>query len=260
MSAPQDSPLHLPPRWAWKDPNRWLKPLEENEKIPLPVDDRGFVKTHEAVETVKDLFVDDYIWRHDSENFETRPDDHHFYYFEEDYKRYSQQLAAVDDPRASVPIEFRGNPNNIGTMFRHAHNVFHHLSLRPDMPELDAMDEYLDRYKIAKQIFTRLLLASEETLEVQRLKIKRRDNVRRRPETVKDGVDTAGQQYFQSEFESNFGSYQKALQEFMSVDNPDIIMLRGQLKLERPTPHQIVRIGKIATKRAVDFRPLLVAA
>lgn len=249
---------HLPPAWAWKNAERWLEDLgpsgQPRQKIDLPTDDRGFIKTDEAVEIVKDLFIPSYQWIRDEKNPNTRLDDHHFYFDEEDYKPHNNH-------GSSIPSEFRELPPNIGTMTREIHCVFHHATNKVAMPEIDAMREFNERYHLAKQAFTNLHIAAEDTLQWHALRLARREDIRKNPWRIGNRTeDTIGEEITGTKFKLHFSAYLSALEEFKVVEHKDVIVPGKKLRLDRVTPQQIIRIGKIVTLRAVDYKPQLAAS
>lgn len=253
LDTPRDvQPLHLPPASAWKDPERWLGDInsrnQPRKKLDVPVDDRGFVKPDETIEMVKELFVSSYEWVRDPTNPETRLDDHHFYFDEEDYK-------AIHHNGSTIPMRFREQAPNIGTMQRNLHNAIHHTTNKPAIPEIDAMDEYNIRYLIAKQAFSNLHEAATNTLQAQHFRWARRQDIKRNPWRLGErDEDLVGEQYNESQFKRHFSAYLDALEKFQKIDNKDIIVPGKKIKLERATPHQILRIGKIVARQAVNYQ------
>jgi len=244
-SAPQDSPLHLPPRHEWKPKHRYIfdstVPL-----LDLPVDDRGFVKPDEVIATVKDWFVPGYDWSYDPDNDETRVDDHHFHGEAADYKKLDAHYGS------SVPTRFRNNPFFVGRMYRPAHNAIHRGFKIAQPPELDPMVEFLDRWDIAIQSHKRLQDAARSTLDAYERRLGRKRTLKKFP-SISSDEDEYGQWLLNHEFEKNFAQYQIALTAFKAIEHSEILIPGKVIKLERASPQQVIRAGKAVAKKAIDY-------
>jgi len=246
------SPIHLPPRSAWKPKYRHLYDSTE-PLLTLPADDRGFVIPDEVIHTAKDWFVPGYEWTFDPDDYESRADDHHFHGEAADYKRLAAELGS------DVPLRFRGNPLFIGKIPRKIHNAIHKNYQVAEIPEIEPMEEFLERYQIAKQAFIRLHNAAESTLDSHDKKLARRNTLRHNPTIAADEEDSYATWLLNYEFQKNFAQYQLALQAFQLVNSKDILPPGKEIKLERPTPQQILRIGKTVAQKAVDYRKVIAA-
>lgn len=137
---------HLPPRDAW------LQDPQKIKKFYAPTDDRGFVQHEATIETVLQLFDDDYVWPVDWQKNAPqilRPDDHHFHWLARMYEREHFSRSQ----RSELPKLFRNLPSNRGLLPRQFHNVLHNVTVPPRIPKLDFMEQYLRSYESAVQLF-----------------------------------------------------------------------------------------------------------
>ena len=258
METPQSesyaSYLHLPPREAWKNPDKWLQPLRPDQKLNLPLDDRGFVKTDNAIDMVMDLFKPTYKFEYDPDNFETRDDVHHFYGTYRMYVTAREELIAAGNPHDFVPMQFRNNPNNMGLIHRHLHNTFHLKSNLVPMPEIEPMAEYLERFRIGKQILNKTVKAAEETIKWDKHRMQRRLSVTARPEVINNAeIDAYGEMVLNDLYNRHFGSMVRAIDELRSIGSQEIMMPNGPLVIDSPDPHKIIAIGKAASRNAINY-------
>lgn len=250
------SSRRLPPAEAWKEPKKWIdiesgRALPDIEKLKLPVDDRRFVMTDKAVSFVLDsLFWPDYEWAYDKNDPQTRPDDHHFYFDEAEY-------APSRNGGSFTPIKFRELPTVIGRMPRQLHNTFHDLTLKPQMPEIDDMANYVDSYELAYRAFKKLFETAKDTVIAQQLFQKRRRSIALGGVVPHDQNDSVAEAFMRSFFEEHFAAYSRAADVLSEIDNKDIVY-PGELNINRLRPSVAVRkFGEVVTRRCVNYMPLI---
>jgi hypothetical protein len=248
----------LPPPEAWKEPERYIDLttgliLPGVEKLVLPTDDRGFVITNQSVRYVLDsLLQSDYGWTYHQDDPLTRPDNHHFYFDAFEY-------TPSENDGSDIPIRFRELPTMIGRMPRQLHNVFHDLTLKPEMPEIDAMKEYIDSYDLAYRAFKKLFETAKDTVAAQRLFLKRRKSVATGAVVPIDPYDSIGEKYMRSFFEEHFEAYSRAIDALTEIDNTSV-MYPGEINVNKLKPHLVVsKFGRVVTRRCVDYMPLFVS-
>ncbi len=251
LRAPStQSSLHLPPPDAWKQPDRWLNP-DKLEKFYAPTDDRRFVIPDATVETIRDLFWDDYEWPFDYRDLRTLPDDHHFHWEMDTYQ-------PIHHGGSDVPAGFRELATNRGLMPRQFHNVIHHVTREPEMPCLDDMAEYIQSYMLAKRAFTDLFAKAKQTVHAQRRFSVRREDVRNNPQRINGREhDEIGEAILASQFDEHFKKYKLLLEEAQAVVTArtlfDEIDIHPRLK-----PHRALRLlSSAATARHVNYVPLI---
>lgn len=106
------SRTQLPPLDYWHfDP--------KSDKIPVPTDYRGLVDAIQAAQFLRSIIDSAYTWRLPS-------DRHHQYGDAEDY-------------REDLESDFRELPINIVRLPRDAHELWHHVFLKPDKPDRELM-------------------------------------------------------------------------------------------------------------------------
>lgn len=258
------NPRSLPPREAWKKPDRWLGYLSHDQRIELPVDDRNFIQTDNAFDRVMDLFKSSYEWEYHPNDFRTIPDPHHFYYYQNEWQMWSERLATSDNSyereHATAVTDFRSDPTNIGLMLRGIHNVFHHTTQRPAMPDLEYIVEYMHRRNLAKLAFAKVVDAARGTIDSTNLIHDRQSSVENNPDLLKNigGTDIFGQEILGDKFTRRYSYLQQSLEEFMSVDSKEILMPDGEMiPIDQTTPLSIiVKLGNRARSfSAIDYRP-----
>lgn len=246
----------LPPPEAWRRPDDWIdtntgyvKPGVK--KMRLPLDDRLFVKTDEAVEMVKGLFWEDYEWQVNPRDPELMPDDHHF--------QHARRLYLPDNHDGSViPLRFRELPTRIGRMPRQVHNAFHDLTEQPPIPEIDAMAEYVDSYHLVRSAFSKLFKAAHQTVEAQKLFPARRQDIMRNPDRLADrSHDDIGEAFLASHFARHHKEYKLALEDFSNIKHLDFVP-ESVRAIERSTPNQVAKaLGKVVSRTCVDYVPVI---
>jgi len=247
----------LPPLEAWKDPEAWLdlktglpkKGIEKLQLIPgETLDDRGFVKIDELVDYVmRTLFRDDYNWRFDPTNFDSRFDNHHFYYNAAEYE------PGVNNG-ILVPRQFRETPTNIGRMRRPVHNTFHAFVQKPRMPDVEAMHEYNMSYQLAHAAFKRLYLAAHETVNVMGSFSSRRQSIASGAVTPKDEYDSFAEEFLRTNFNRNFTRYSGEVERFRDTQGKEIVYKEHEaIKVTRPIV-VVRKMGAIVNRKAVVVR------
>lgn len=247
----------LPPREAWKQPDSWVYiPVGSDRthikrsitKLRMPIDDRGFVKIEEAIAKVKDLFWEDYDWPITAEHL--KPDIHHFYTDGEYYKpKYWD-----GDTTAFI---FRELPVNKGKMFRSYHNVWHSVMNTVTIPPRENMAAQIEGWRVAVELFS----AAVETVEGRGWFHARREDIRKNPSRLSRGrtYDEIGEEYLLSNFQSNFGRYAVALDQFntareQGLELPQVVSIDKQ----KPRPdHVIAKFGKIMRQQCVNYNDLI---
>ena len=246
----------LPPAEAWRQPDKWIdietgyvKP--DIKKLQLPLDDRLFVKTDEAVQLVKGLFWEDYEWQINPRDPELMPDDHHF--------QHARRLYMPDQHEGSViPIKFRELPPRIGRMPRQIHNTFHDLTEQPPMPEIDAMQEYVDSYHLVRSAFSKLFRAAHQTVEAQKLFPARRQDIIRNPDRLAArGHDDIGEAFLTSHFARHHKEYKIALEDFTNIKHLDFVPDNFKA-IEKNTPNQVAKaLGRVVNRTCIDYVPAI---
>ncbi|MEO5950091.1 MAG: hypothetical protein ABIQ04_01440 [Candidatus Saccharimonadales bacterium] len=251
LASSMQSYAHLPPPDAWKEPDKWLSP-DNRQKFYAPIDDRGFVLPDDTVETVLDLFHDDYEWPYDKDDPTTKPDDHHFHWEMDSY-------LPVHHLGSTIPMAFRELATNRGLMPRQFHNVIHHVTYEPEIPDLSDMEQYLRSYVLAKHAFLRLFATAKQAVTAQRTFSVRRQDILEHPDRIKGDYDEVGEAFHAQQFNKYFTTYQQLILATQNIpsDNPvfsDIDRINRRLK-----PHHAVKIlGLAATRKYVNFVPLIV--
>jgi hypothetical protein len=226
-------PPHLPPRDAWKVNPDTLR------KFYAPVDDRGFVLPDATVETVKELFEDDYEWPIDPRHQETRPDVHHFHWVA---RRY--------DPKEfngrTVPQRFRELPTVKGVVPRQFHNVIHEITLPPAMPRYKDMSRHVRAYQIAHWLFTSASRASEMQGAFSNV--------------VADSHDNIGNEILIHQFDRQFRGYRMNMERLVGAAGLETLRL-DDAKFARRKPHEVARmLGRVVRTREINYVPLFKTA
>lgn len=242
----------LPPFEAWKRPEKWLNldtglPKRNIDKIEPPVDERGFIDIDAFVPLVQStFFVDDYEWPYDPQNYETRTDDHHFYF---DAYMYGKTMNFGDD----TAKKFRELPPNVGRMPRQFHNTIHALTERPYMPDRDEMYDYVRSYQLANLAFKRLYRAAHKTVNIMGSFTVRRQNVAEGLVTPSDDDDSIAEEILRMSFKRHFNEYSDAVERFKETEGKEIVYKDHEaIKVTRPI---IVarKIGAIVNRKSVTI-------
>lgn len=243
----------LPPREAWKEPDKWLGYVRPEDRIILPTDDRGLVQIDNAFDRVMDLFKPRYKWEFNPDDFRTVPDQHHYYYFKREWELWSERLGQSEDPfereNAQAVIEFRENPTNIGMMLRGIHNAIHHTTQKPELPALEHIVEYTTNYELARLAFSKITSAAEGIKKSTNLIALRENSVRQKPELVNNGeTDAFCRQILEDKLNRRQAYLKQSIKEFLGVRNNGIIMPDGQeIRISETTPLEtIIELGKRA--------------
>lgn len=241
---------YLPPLEAWKQPDKWMnletgKLLPDIKKLKFTPDDRGFLRPHEVVDVMVDTFFwKDYTWPYDPTDPQTRPDDHHFYW-------WSVLYDAERHDQSPIPQKFRELPTNIGRMPRQLHNAIHGLTIQSDVPKLDAMAEYVDSYTLAEQTFQRLSKVANQIVA--------RSGVVPPPHALPKLTETR-EAFIESFFREHFPNYSIAI-DLLKVSRPDELLEAQVQQLNHRRNRRVLRkIGGLPTQKYLNFTPLLQAA
>lgn len=240
----------LPPLEAWKDPEAWLDmktglPKTTISLIPPVLDERGFVVIDAFVDRIEsELFHDGIAWSRDLQNYETRTDDHHFYFTEEEYSRAANN-------GNEIPKRFRELPINIGRMQRQRHNVIHAFAEKPAMPKTEDMRDYIRTYNMAHMAFKRLYVTANETVSLMSSFTQRRTSIANKLVIPSDDDDRVGEEYLKSTFSRHYDRYTEAVEIFKETENKDIFYKGHEaIKITRPT---VVarKFGSIVSRKVV---------
>jgi len=243
----------LPPVHAWKEPERWLnldtgRPKDGIELMPVPIDERGFVKIDQFIANMtSELFVDGYEWPRDPLNTETRTDNHHFYF---EAHEYSRLMNNGDD----IPKQFRELATNVGRMPRQFHNAVHAFAEKPAMPERDAMHDYIRSYKLAHAAFKRLYVTAHETVNTMGLFSLRRLSVAEGRIVPQDELDSVGEDFLKTTFHRHFTRYSDAVERFRDTEGKEIVYRDHEtIKVSRPA---VVarKFGAIVNRKAIQIK------
>lgn len=248
-SAPM---THLPPVEAWNSPKKWLR-FENGEAVginpdatllTLPPDDRTFVIGHEAVAMVRGLFKKDYVWTYRPGDPLTAPDIHHWY---NPARAYEPSLHGG----SSLPREFRNLPPNLAYFQRMFHSTVHSVALPPEMPSLNDMQQQVDDYRLAHQIFSHLMSSAKNAIGKRALFSMRRETLRQRPDmlTYAD-YDEIGEQILQGMFEKSFRGYREALMRAQEAKDSCSHITELDLipRKKNPSPDHVLRqLGRVST-------------
>lgn len=244
---------NLPPFEAWKEPEKYLaykdgRLKKSIPKIEIPADDRGFVKIDEFIKTVTtELFHPDFEWKYTKGDLTTQPDEHHFYYFDEMYK-------PRNNDGSKIPSQFRALPIHIGWMPRQFHNVLHAVTERPEMPQMDDMEEFLQSYLIAHSAFKRLFITAKNTVEAAQMFPILRSRYQTGTVKPKDEDDSIGEAYMRDFFARHYKSYSDAIDEYYETERKEIVYQEHEgLKVTRP---QLVvrKLGQVVNRKHVVIR------
>ncbi len=243
---------HLPPLEAWKQPDKWIDlsagtVREGIDKPKLPVDDRKFIIPDQAVRFMIDTyFWEDYDWPFDPDDVETRPDDHHFYYYRRNYVPSANQ-------GFDTAAEFRGLPTSIGRMPRQLHNAIHSLVRPPLKPKRRDMAAYLDSYNLAVSAFQRSYHKVNELVRVGETRFDP-SIFAGLPQTL----DPIAEAFISGFFRHNFPSYNAAIDQFTQARQEDEAE-NTVFDQERVVAFAHT-LGNVATQHYINFTPLLQAA
>ena len=244
---------HLPPVEAWKEPERWIntstgRPLPDSERIILPVDDRGIIKTDEAVSFVKELlFHEDYDWSRGAGR--VTGDIHHFYH---PGARYSPAQHDGDE----TAMVFRETPTLMGRMPRQFHDALHDFTLPLRMPDREVMYEYRQSYLLAHQAFLSLIQHAKGTTDASRQFQVRRRSLELGHVIPKEPTDQIAQEILRDSFSKHFSRYTE------TVDMVREFQKEGMLYVDVPEhaysrPHLVAtKLSRRAIKECVNFLPL----
>ena len=225
-----NQPAHLPPLDAWK-----VNP-DKLTRFYAPTDDRGFVLPDATVETILELFHDDYQWPIDPKVQQLRPDIHHFHWYA---RLYQPDLHGG----SLVAQKFRELPTNKGLMPRQFHNVIHEVTLPPNVPKQQHMKQYLGAYASA-----RILLANAERLQKAHGEIS--DSL-----IIRDDGETIADKFLIDQFARQFRGYQMNLENIL--ENGSLRELRlDDPYLQKRAPAVVAkRLGAAAVGNVRNFVP-----
>ena len=249
----------LPPLEAWKKPDKWIdlrsglvKP--SISQLVLDTDERGFLDTDQVVEQVEDmLFWKDYDWPFSRNDPQTAPDDHHFYHTEADY-------SLARNNGNPIPSLFRELPTVVGRMPRQFHNAIHDFTAKPEMPDLDAMEEYHNSYQLAHRAFKSLMVSATMTTQASRRFTEHQHAVSNRDDTLIDPDDIVAQEMMKDFFSKHFAEYSRSVDLVMSLPQRSLIIPESE-KLNQYKPHVVIKkVGKYMLQKSINYTPILRAA
>jgi hypothetical protein len=249
----------LPPLEAWKRPDKWMDVSTGLAKLDVPklvfaTDDRGFINPDEVVEQVEDMFFwKDYNWPFNVSDPETAPDDHHFYYTEAEYS--PQQNSGSD-----IPSGFRELPTVIGRMPRQFHNVFHDLTVKPRMPDIEAMEEYHASYKLAHRAFKNLITSAKKTSQASHMFTLRQRALYEGKVMPSDPDDVVVKEMMRDFFSKHFAAYSRSIDEVMTLPER-MLILPNMDGMHQHKPHLVMKkIGKFIVQNSINYTPVLRAS
>jgi hypothetical protein len=246
----------LPPLEAWKQPDKWVDvqtglPKPFISKLVLETDDRGFIDPDRVVEHIEDVFFwKDYDWPFESDDLETAPDDHHFYHTSYEYS-----------PRmnngSKVPKQFRELPTVIGRMPRQFHNVIHDFTRKPDIPDVDAKQEYVKSYLLAHAAFKNLIMTAKNTTKASQMFSQRQQAIMSGAVVPADLGDIVAKEMMKDFFSKHFNAYSRSIDRFLITPESSLVVPDIQLnKTEKP--HLLLRkMGKYALRSSINYTSTL---
>jgi len=249
----------LPPLEAWKKPDKWIDlstglARRDAPRLVFSTDDRGFVRPDEIVDNVNDmLFWNDYDWPYVPGDSESEPDDHHFYFYANEY---SPEL----HNGSYIPKRFRELPTQIGRMPRQFHNTIHDFTARPEMPDFQDMEDYVRSYYIAYNAFKRLFETAKKTATATQNFTMRRRTVAGGHVSLETENDEVGEAFLRTFFDKHFSSYSDAIEIFKSIPNKDIIYTNHESLEKARIQRTVKKLGKVVTREYINFTPVLRAA
>lgn len=249
----------LPPPEAWKHPSQWIDlstglAQPDIPRLVLPTDDRGLIKPDEVVHLVNDFFFwPDYDWPFDPRDPETAPDDHHFYFTARSYQ-------PERNGGSEIPHRFRELPTHIGRMPRQFHNVLHDFTIAPEKPAIDTMQGYCDSYSLAERAFKKLIKAAKNAADAQTKFGMRRRSLESGYIEPSSAQDAVAQEFLRSFFTKHFEAYSESVEQWRSLAPSDRALLELP-EVQRYKPQYVVRrLGGAATRRYINYVPVLGAA
>jgi hypothetical protein len=249
----------LPPLEAWKRPDKWIdintglaKPYAP--KFVLETDSRGFVSTDDVVDYVDSmLFWKDYDWPYSPLDSESAPDDHHFYHTEADY-------SPTNNSGSIVPSRFRELPTVIGRMPRQFHNAIHDFTVKPEMPDLEAMEEYYKSYLLAHQAFKNMIVTARNTSQASHKFTQRQKAVIDGKTIPLDPDDLVAKDMLKDFFSKHFEAYSRSVSRLMLLPERTLIIPDID-NLHQQKPHiMIKKMGKYMLRDSINYIPILRAA
>lgn len=245
----------LPPPEAWRQPDKWLDlstglMRKDKRNQPHPVNSQGLVVIPDVLEELKELFWSDYELTLDPSDPELKSDNHHIYYTKADYY-------PINNDDSLIPYFFREEPSNLAHIQRQIHNTWHDRYDKPAKPPQKLMHTELEQRAVARNALINVVRAAKHTTELYRTFPMRREDVARHPERNNYREhDTIAEEYLRSKFSARFSYYRSALDEFLdtpqrSIVYPDLVEIDDKPKVVA------AKLGALATRRAVDFLPLL---
>ena len=246
----------LPPLEAWKKPDKWIdlstglaKP--DVSKLVFDTDDRGFLNTDQAVEQVEDMFFwKDYDWPFIQDDPETAPDDHHFYYFRSEY------LPQNNDGNI-IPIRFREIPTVIGTMPRQFHNTIHDFTKKPNMPDMEHMEQYYRSYILAYRAFKNLIESAKNTTKASQMFTRRQQDLQNGGIELPEAGNAVAQEIMRDFFAKHFKAYSRSIDEVMSLDQRSLVVPDIE-DISQYKPHVAVKkLGKYIARNTINYTTTL---
>lgn len=251
MNRRELSPAYPPPE-AWKEPEKWLDLKTGLAKpgidlLPVPVDERNLIDANRLVQfTLDELFVDGYEWPFEPSDVRTRPDDHHLYHAAARY--HPDKFDGREEP-----LQFRNLPIHIIRSPRQNHNVWHKFFEEPPMPEFEVMHDRLVSYELAHAAFRNLYISAAIALRMYALTKLSKNNVKNLVALPRAIDDMISEDFIKSNFGAHFDAYSRAIEEFESTENKDIVY-KGHENINPRRPRHVVKaLGRIMTREALVF-------
>jgi hypothetical protein len=211
------------------------------------------LRPDEVVEIINDMFFwGDYDWPYEPGDVETKPDAHHFYH----YKRW---YSALQNDGSDVPADFRELPTSIGIMPRQFHNALHDLTLPPEKPDFEVMENHLVSFKLAHAVFKRLF-ETTKNLNVNSGALSPYPLGMLYEHEFSTDIDPVDEAFMYSFFEKHFKMYSLAVELFQTAQTADGLYWDMKASERQRVATFIHGIGGLATKKYFDFTALLQAA
>ncbi len=177
-------------------PFDYLKPEYRNERFETPIDDRGLIDEVALIGLVKSLVYPEYDWRDGR-----KPDIHHLYYHESEYK-FPYTIA---NPKLTI---FRELPFHKILVPRSFHEFTEAITIRAKPPKRDVVEARIMACKNAIPLF----IAASGIVRTPRQYRRRKDQILKGIIKPKSGdEDEDGIQWLRSTLDDYFAGFEKYL-------------------------------------------------